>query len=90
MLRLKYHIPFHHSQIPSHLCALATQCLGLPSITITFLKDKLTGPQLQPMGKGLISTQWVPTLHLRNKTVLNYPHLAIGKETVARVIKRGT
>lgn len=70
MVRLKYRIPFHHSQIPSHLCALATQCLGLPSITITFLKDKLVGTQLQHMSKGLKSTKWVPTLHLRHEAVL--------------------
>lgn len=40
MLRLMCHIPFHHIQIPSHLCALATQCLRLPSITIAFLKEQ--------------------------------------------------
>lgn len=80
--RLKYHIPFHHSQIPSYLCALATQCLGLPSITITFLKDKLTGPQLQHMSKGLKSTQWVPTPHLRHKTVLMLTSLSYLKGNV--------
>lgn len=70
MIRFMCHIPFHQGQIPSHLCALGTHCLRLPSITITFLKEQQAGPQLQHMSMGLKNSQGIPFLHLRYKTSL--------------------
>lgn len=37
MVRVECCIPFHQGQILSHLCALPTQWLSLPSIIITTL-----------------------------------------------------